>query len=150
MMIFLAILTGVNIVVARFLNAGSAQRSTLSMSTLLNYVTGLVTSLVALWLSGEVLGLAAGESAPFYPLMYLGGAFGVAAVLLSNYLTPRLPAFLLTLLIFVAQLLTGLVLDYVLLGDFSLGKLLGGVFVLLGLWHYQSVHRRVEAKVAAE
>lgn len=145
MMLFFAILAGANIVLCRFLNSGNAMKNGLSMSTLMNYITGLVTSCIVLWISGEAApqGLPAFEITSI--LMYLGGTVGVVTILLSNYLTPRMPAFLQTLLIFIAQLLTALLLDYLLIGSFSLGKLLGGLLVLAGLWHYQMVHRRNDA-----
>ncbi len=141
-MVLVAILTGVNIVLCRFLNAGSAQRNGLSMSTLMNYVVGLFTSLLVLWISAEAGGFRLPWDGISSLPVYLGGTVGVATILLSNYLTPRLPAFLLTLLIFIAQLLSALALDYLLAGDFSIGKLLGGLLVLLGLWHYQWVHKK--------
>lgn len=143
MMIFFAILAGVNIVFSRFLNSGNAEKNGLSMSTLMNYITGLVTSLIVLLLvrePGSFLKLPAfGVSSV---LMFLGGTVGVITILLSNHLTPRMPAFLMTLLIFISQLLTALVLDYWLRGAFSLGRLAGGLLVLAGLWHYQRVHNQ--------
>lgn len=148
MMIFFAILTGVNIVLSRMLNAGCAKHNSVNLSTLLNYLTGLVTSLLVLWLVGEAGGFhPTGENAG-QVWIYLGGAVGVATVVLSNYLVPKLPAFLLTLLVFLAQLLAGLALDYALSGAFSLGKLLGGLLILLGLWHYQQVHRQAAKDVS--
>ena len=143
MMMFLAALAGANIVFSRFLNSGNAEKNGLGMSTLMNYITGLVTSAVVLLVSGEAGGFRQLQGFQLSSLfMYLGGAVGVTTVLLSNYLTPRLPAFLLTLLIFIAQLLTALALDALLTGKFSAGKLAGGMLVLAGLWHYQSVHKR--------
>lgn len=150
MLIFIAVLTGANIALCRFLNAGYAAKNGLNMSTLMNYITGLITALVVLWISGEAFGLTLGGPSPANPFIYLGGAVGVLSWLLSNYLTPKLPAFLLTLLIFVSQLLTALLLDYLLSGLFSPGKLLGGLIVLLGLWHYQRVHKLASAQHPAE
>ncbi len=142
MMVLVSILAGVNIVVCRFLNSGSAERNGLSMSTLMNYITGLTTAFAVLWIMREPGSFALKPFDSTTVFFYLGGTVGVITILLSNYLAPRLPAFLMTLLIFVAQLLTALALDYGLTGQFSLGKLLGGLLVLVGLWHYQWVHKQ--------
>lgn len=142
MIILIAIFTGANIVLCRFLNAGSSEKNGLNMSTLMNYITGLLTSLLVLWFSGEVGGFRLEWNGVSSLVIYAGGTVGMITILLSNYLTPRLPAFLLTLLIFVSQLLTALLLDFFLTGFFSMGKLVGGLLVLIGLLHYQWVHRR--------
>ena len=138
----IAVLSGANIVLCRFLNSGSAKKNGLHMSTLMNYITGLCTSMVVFWIVKEAGGFSVQWQGISTVAIYTGGVAGVITILLSNYLTPRLPAFLLTLLIFVAQLLTALLIDYWLLGTFSFGKLAGGLLVLAGLWHYQWVHKK--------
>ena len=145
-MLLIAIFTGINIVLCRFLNAGSAQKNGLSMSTLMNYITGLVTSVIVFCLSKEESGLAFQWNGLYTLLIFTGGVSGVITIFLSNFLTPRLPAFLLTLLIFISQLLTAFLLDYLVSGVLSIGKLIGGLLVLLGLWHYQWVHKRHSAQ----
>jgi transporter family-2 protein len=148
-LLLVAALVGANTVVCRYLNTLYASRNGLPMGTLANYVTGFLASLLVL--------LAVGEPAapvPVGPLtfrtgaMFLGGAVGVALIQLSIYITPRLPAFVSTLLIFVSQLSAGLLLDFVLTGAFSPAKLLGGLLVMVGLWHFSRVGRRAGAKTA--
>ena len=141
-MIFLAVFTGANIVLCRFLNSSSAQKNGLNMSTLMNYITGLITAVLVLWLSGEGGGFRFQWSGLATFAIYTGGVSGVITILLSSHLTPRLPAFLLTVLIFLAQLFAAFLLDYWLSGTFSIGKLVGGLLVLLGVWHYNWVHRK--------
>jgi bacterial/archaeal transporter family-2 protein len=130
-------------VVCRYLNTRFASYNGLSMGTLANYVSGLTVSLLA-W-------LVFGDSSVIKPLgavsfqttiMFFGGAFGVVMVTMFIYVTPRLPAFLGTILMVVSQLGFGLVLDLFLSGTFSLGKTLGALMVLLGLGHYAWVNAR--------
>ena len=78
----------------------------------------------------------------FNPFIPKGNAVGVGLIQISIYITPRMPAFWATLLIFLSQLGTGLVLDFALTGAFGVTKLLGGLLVLLGLCHYAWVGRR--------
>lgn len=143
MMLFVAALVGANTVVCRYLNAMYARHNTLPMGTLANYVTGLTTALVALLIMGEPAAPAPVGALTFRTVaMFLGGAVGVGLIQISIYITPRMPAFWATLLIFLSQLGTGLVLDFALTGAFGVTKLLGGLLVLLGLCHYAWVGRR--------
>ena len=143
MMLWIAALTGANTVICRYLNAAFARHNGLSMGTLANYATGLITSLVVLLCMGEAIGFAPLQTAGLRTvMMFLGGAVGVAVVQLLIYVTPRMPALLSSMLLFVSQLGAGIVLDAVLTGAFSRGKLIGGLMVLAGLWHYQWVARR--------
>ena len=64
---------------------------------------------------------------------YIGSVLGVGVVFLSNYMAVRISAFYLTLLIFIGQLFSGVLIDFVILDSLSLGKLLGGLLVLIGL-----------------
>lgn len=131
--VVVSVIAGVTIVMNRMVNAELAKKIGNFQSTLFNYITGLGTSLVFWWISGEYLGLSGAGFAgiPFWA--YMGGLMGVVVVALSNYVTPRISAFYLTLLIFSAQILTGCLIDFLATDSFSLGKLLGGILVLAGL-----------------
>ena len=143
MMLFIAALVGANTVICRYLNAIYARHNGLSMGTLANYVTGLATALLALLVLGDPTPVRAVESLTFRTVtMFLGGAVGVGVVQISIHITPRLPAFLSTMLIFLSQLGSGLLIDYWMTGVFSASKAVGGALVLLGLSHYAWVGRR--------
>ena len=141
MHVVLAVLAGMNIVLTRQLNAESGVRNGVCMSTLLNYATGLITSLLALLVLGRPAAAAAAPEGFRLALMYFGGMVGVVIILMCNYLTPKLPALLLTLLFFVAQLTTAILLDAWLDGRFAPGQLAGGALVMLGLLCYQRIEK---------
>lgn len=142
MVIFLTLLAGMNTVLTRHLNAECGVRNGVSMSTLLNYATGLVTSLLVMLIMGRPAAALAAPEGFRAVLMFFGGAVGVVIILLCNYLTPRMPSLLLTLLFFVAQLLTAILLDAWLKGSFAPGQLVGGALVMLGLLCYQLVEKQ--------
>ena len=142
MVVFLTVLAGMNTVLTRQLNAECGVRNGIAMSTLLNYATGLVTSLLVLLAMGRPSAALAAPEGFRAILMYFGGAVGVLIIFLCNYLTPKLPALLLTLLFFVAQLTTAILLDVWMKGVFSPGQLVGGALVMLGLLCYQGVEKR--------
>ncbi len=126
-------LTGFTIVMNRIINSRLAERIGLFQSTLFNYITGLFVSVLFVLFSKETIVLKGFDfgSIPFWA--YLGGFVGVIVIVLSSYLTPRISALYLTLLLFVGQLFTGIIIDFFNTGDFSWSKLVGGLFVVAGL-----------------
>ncbi|PDY44887.1 DMT family transporter [Bacillus pseudomycoides] len=131
--ICIAILAGISIVVARIINANLATKIGISQGTFVNYITGLFFSFLFLIFSNESLHVSTAtlQSIPF--VVYLGGLVGVIVIVLSNYITPKISSFYLTLLIFVGQLFMGVLIDFFNSGDVSIGKIIGGFLVLLGL-----------------
>lgn len=131
--ICIAILAGISIVVARIINANLAAKIGIFQGTFFNYITGLFFSFLFLLFSNESLHISTAtlQSIPF--VVYLGGLVGVIVIVLSNYITPKILSFYLTLLIFVGQLFMGVLIDFFNSGDVSIGKIIGGFLVLLGL-----------------
>ena len=127
--IFLSILTGVIIVVSRILNTKLSEKIGLLESSYFNYLTGAVTSIILF--VGESFNLSSLKTVPFYG--YLGGILGVSIVILNSVVTPKLSAFYVTLLIFIGQLFTGIVIDWIVSGHLPINKLIGGIIVVCGL-----------------
>lgn len=148
--ILISVAAGVSVVVARTINSNLANRIGTFQGTFFNYVVGLIFSGIFLMISREALGMSAVtlKSIPWWA--YLGGATGVVVVGLSNYITPKISAFYLTLLLFLGQLLVGIVIDYFTLGQVSAGKLIGGLLVLGGLTYNLIIDKSQEMQVASE
>ncbi len=126
-----SLLTGVSVVLSRTVNARLSAQSSETVSAWYNYVTGLLLSLVVMALIGR--GELASADFGARPWMYLGGALGVAVVLLCNVTVKRISAFYMTLLLFVGQVFAGIVVDVVLTGAFSAENLIGGGLVAVGM-----------------
>lgn len=128
-----SLLSGVSIVLSRTINAGLAIKTSDLTSTLFNYIIGLCVALVLMLLLGQREPLFSGVShaPPFWA--YFGGWIGVFVVLLSNITVKRISGFYITLLIFIGQVFSGIVLDLILTQVFSLEILLGGILVTAGL-----------------
>lgn len=138
----LSFLSGCTMIFARMANAALAQRSGVGFSTVMNYVTGLAGSLLVLAALG--MPMDAAFPAPAQPVwIYLGGALGALGIFLCNVVTPRLPALQMSLVVFVGQLFTGIVID-ALVGKFSLGILVGSVIVAAGMLVNILADRRVK------
>lgn len=135
--IILCFLAGVTVVISRTTNARLAEETSLLKSTFYNYITGLIGSILLLF----IVHFGITSQFPTSPLslqwnqlwIYLGGAMGVCAVSISNIVVTKVSSFYVTLLMFVGQVFTGIVLDIIISGNFSLGNLLGGLCVTIGL-----------------
>jgi transporter family-2 protein len=146
--LIISILAGVSIVIARIINSNLADKIGLLEGTLINFVTGLMLSLVFLLFSSEAVSFSTLDFTQVPIWAYLGGAAGVIVIFLSSYLTPKVSAFYLTLFIFIGQLFTGIVIDYFTLGELSQGKILGGLLVLFGLVFNLRIDRKQEMRSA--
>lgn len=127
-----ALMSGGTIVLNRMLNAEQGKRIGVWPSTVFNYVTGLLTSLVVL------VGMGAWGIGGLPPTwwLYCGGLIGVGVVAMSSLAAPHLPVFLMTLLMFVSQFGAGMVLDAV-KGVGMVGwRAAGAAVVVLGLLIY--------------
>jgi len=131
--LLISILAGVTIVIGRIINSILADKIGTFQGTLINYVVGLSFSILFLLISNEkfAVSFASMKTIPLWA--YFGGLAGVVVIVLCNYITPRISSFYMTLLIFIGQLFIGIMIDYFTFHDLSIGKLVGGLFVLIGL-----------------
>lgn len=128
--ILLAILSGVSVVLSRIVNFKLAEEIGTFQGTFFNYLTGFITSLIFFFLTKDYINISE-LSIPFYA--YLGGTIGILVVLMFNYITPKVSSFSLSILVFIGQLSIGIIIDYFSNNTISVGKILGGLLILLGL-----------------
>ena len=132
--VILSLLSGVTIVVSRSINACLACKTGMLQSTFFNYAVGLTVSVAILLIAGTGEPLL---TTPFSlsPRVYIytGGLMGVFVVTLLNAIVSKISSFYATLLLFIGQVFSGVILDGVLSGKFSILNIVGGVFVAAGL-----------------
>ena len=140
--ILIAILSGVTIVISRIVNANLADKMGLFQSTFYNFLTGLLFSSLILFFANENFDLQAitSTSVPFYA--YIGGIIGIFSISLSNYVAPKISAFYMTLLIFIGQIGIGIFIDYLASNEVSIGKIIGGILVAIGLSYNLSIDKK--------
>lgn len=132
--IIVAALGGATIVISRIFSARLGSEIGLVESSFYNYFFGLTGSVLLGLSSGEIFKISAGLSAGSIPAWaYIGGLIGLCVVLLSNALTPKMSNLYMTLFVFLGQLASGLVIDFITLGQLPMGKIIGGLLVLTGL-----------------
>lgn len=136
-----SILAGVTVVLGRILNANLAQKIGTVQATVINYVVGIFFSFIFfMFVSKGIHNFAPSTSVPFWA--YCGGILGVAVIMISNYTTPRVPVFYLTLLVFLGQLSVGILIDWMFTKDFSYGKMIGSLFVVAGFTYNLLLDKR--------
>ena len=131
--IILSFLSGVTRTVSRMVNAQLSERIGPFQSTFYNYGLGLICSVLILFLSRDPWSVSTLTAGQIPAWAYWGAGIGVLIVVLSNFVTPRMSAFAMTLLIFGGQIGTGIVIDVFIHQQFSLGQMTGGVLILVGL-----------------
>lgn len=130
--IIISVLAGVAIVFTRIFNSKMAEKMGLFQGALMNYIAGLIVSVLITLITSEYL-IISHEQFMSIPLWaYLGGILGIGIVVLSSYLTHKVSVFYLTLLIFIGQLITGVLIDYFVTQEIPIGKSIGGLLVIGG------------------
>ncbi len=133
--ILIAFLGGVSVVASRILNSKLSDHIGIFPGSFYNFLGGLIFTLL-IFVVMVIFKHSPLENAVFtgFPLIYyFGGLLGLAITALSNYYVPKISAFYFTLFMFTGQLISSMVLDYILTQEFSIGKLVGAILVIVGL-----------------
>ena len=148
--ILVAILSGITNVISRSVNFVLSDKIGVYQITFFNYIFGLIGSFILLVISGETFKLftTSSYSAPW--IVYAGGLVGVAVVSLQVFLSSKVSSFYLTLLLFVGQLFTGIIIDCISTGKISVYQVIGGVLVIVGLGYNLYVDKSKDKETVSE
>jgi len=128
----LALLSGGTVATSILLNARLGAVKGLYKGVFVNYLMGMLVSLpIALIING--LNIPQIEFNWTLMIALTGGAIGFVAVILNSHLTPKIGILYITILLFIGQLGTGIVIDGIREGTFSIGKISGGILIVAGL-----------------
>ena len=131
--VFISLCAGISVVLSRTVNARLANHIGGLRGALVNHLVGIPSSiLVALILAGRFPTEAISVT-PSNLWMYIGGAMGVCVVFLCNTTVPKIPAFQNTILTFVGQMLTGVIIDAWMGKSFMDRSFVGGLIVAVGI-----------------
>ena len=131
--ILVTFLAGFFVVAARTCNVGLAEATNTRIGSVFNYGIGLLTTIPIFLLLGMQEPMV--TTFTFSPelFIYIGGPIGVISLLLSNATAIKISAFYMTLLLFVGQVYSGVVLDAIIDKTLSVPNIIGGCFVAAGL-----------------
>ena len=140
--IILAVLCGCITIISMIINSHLAKKIGTLQGTLINYIVGLTSTILLMIIvkSSVNLSFSSFTKIPWWAL--LGGLLGVMVVASSNIVLPKIPTIYTTLLIFIGQLFTGILIDYFRVGFISKGKIIGGLLILLGLLYNSNVDKK--------
>ncbi|MBU3144274.1 DMT family transporter [Clostridium sp. CF012] len=140
--IILAVFCGCITIISMIINSHLAKKIGTLQGTLINYIVGLSTTILLMIIvkSNFNLPYSSFTKIPWWAL--LGGLLGVVVVASSNIVLPKIPTIYTTLLIFIGQLFTGILIDYFRVGFISKGKIIGGLLILLGLLYNSNVDKK--------
>jgi transporter family-2 protein len=133
MYIVLALITGACVIFSMVINSRLSDHIGIFQGTFINYLTAAIVSLVIILLNQDIFSITLKALTQTPNWAFFGGIIGIAVVAISNVIIPKIPAIYSTLIIFVGQLIAGLVIDFYLGTTISIGKLIGGGFVITGL-----------------
>ena len=125
--------SGISVVLARTVNARLSEKIGALHGSLVNHIVGLPITVVIALAVTKGAPFSAMTDGSFHPWIYLGGVLGVVVVLLCNLTVPKVPAFQLTVLTFVGQVFTGILLDLMVDDNYSAASFYGGTVIALGI-----------------
>lgn len=139
--IVLAFITGILVLLSMIVNSSLAEKAGVFQGTFINFLVGAVCAIfLVLIVEGKIESI---NNFTKYPAWYyLGGFIGVMVVAISNIIIPKIPTIYSTLLIFIGQLFTGIILDYFTGVEVSKGKIIGGILILLGMTYNSMVDKK--------
>jgi transporter family-2 protein len=130
--IFIAFSIGLFIVVSMLLNSKLAEAKGPLKGSRASFIAGLITISTVLLFSKEVSSLLRHNHLNNPIWAYAGGIIYVLVLFGFNAAVPNIPIIYSTILAFAGQLFSGLILDYIIYGNFSIGKLIGFFLILAG------------------
>ncbi|MCI8815924.1 MAG: hypothetical protein HFF16_01740 [Angelakisella sp.] len=132
-LVVVALLNGAVNIINKMVNVRAKQVLGMANGTLINYIEGTLIALVLSLILGErhLLQLDYLSGIPF--LYYLGGLFGLAAMILTIKGMERVPVAVSAVVVLAGQLLAGFVMD-ALSGRVGLKELAGLCLVGAGVW----------------
>ena len=143
MMYFFAMVAGVLTVLSMVMNSRLSRSIGVFQGVFVNFAVGLLTSLAltCLWFvfDHEVLNETV-LMPPWYA--YFGAILAIGVVASCNVVIPKIPVVYSAVLIFLGQIVTGLIIDALILEFFDVYKVLGALLIGGGLF----LNARIDAE----
>lgn len=149
LMILLAMLGGVLTTLSMIVSSALGKKIGLIQSTIIHYIGGLIGGVFILIGIGSTSAPSIIELSKMPLYIFLGGIMGVIVVYISNIVIPKIPVVYSTLLMFSGQMICAIIIDTIIIGEFSLKKLLGAIIVVLGIFYNSKIDEK-ENKIAVQ
>ena len=147
MYILLSFLTGISIVINMILNGKVAEKEGMINGIIITYLIATISSIILCAImvkSMPVYNSIANISLTYF----LGGFLGLLTTYLFNIIVTKISALYIVILRFIGQMFTSAIIDYLYLGIFSKGKVIGATLFLIGLIINSNVDKKYKEKEA--
>lgn len=124
------------------INSSLGKKIGLMQSTCINYIVGLMGSLIVLLFLGSNLNISVEEIKDIPIYIFLGGLLGVIVVYSSNLIIPKIPVVYSALLLFIGQILAGIGIDFILFGNLEIKKILGAIIISAGIIYNSKLDKK--------
>lgn len=142
-MYILAIIGGVLTTLSMVINSSLGKRIGVLQSTLINYIVGLLCSMVVLLILGSNVELSMVEFTNIPIFVFCGGIIGVIIVYTSNIIIPKIPVVYSMLLLFIGQIVAGIIIDFLINKEIEINKILGAMVVTIGILYNSKVDNKI-------
>ncbi|GAA0127201.1 DMT family transporter [Clostridium sp. CTA-19] len=142
-MYILAIIGGVLTTLSMVINSSLGKRIGVLQSTLINYIVGLLCSMVVLLILGSNVELSMVEFENIPMFVFCGGIIGVVIVYTSNIIIPKIPVVYSMLLLFIGQIVAGIIIDFLINKEIEINKILGAMVVTIGILYNSKVDNKI-------
>ncbi len=147
MFIALALLAGALVIICISINGRLARQVGLIQAGMTNFLVGLLSSIIYVYLINGFSWNSIQTPISNVPIYYfLGGAIGSLIMLLNSLIINRLSAVYVTILVFIGQMATGIIIDYFRWEVISKGKIIGGILLFTGLIYYMKGDKNTRSK----
>ncbi|GAA0115595.1 DMT family transporter [Clostridium senegalense] len=142
-MYILAIIGGVLTTLSMVINSSLGKRIGVLQSTLINYIVGLLCSMIVLLIVGSNVELSMVEFENIPIFVFCGGIIGVVIVYTSNIIIPKIPVVYSMLLLFIGQILAGIIIDFLINKKIEINKIVGAMIVTIGILYNSRVDNKI-------
>lgn len=142
-MYILAIIGGVLTTLSMVINSSLGKRIGVLQSTLINYIVGLLCSMIVLLIVGSNVELSTVEFNNIPIFVFCGGIIGVVIVYTSNIIIPKIPVVYSMLLLFIGQILAGIIIDFLINKKIEINKIVGAMIVTIGILYNSRVDNKI-------
>jgi len=145
MIILLTVLSGFTVLLTIIMLGNINKRIGLMPTTFINFLTGTIGALIILLINNQ-LDFQILKGIP--PYLFLSSFFVIGITMLNGTIINKIPAIYTTMLIFIGQLAAGIIIDYFRYKTFSIGDLIGGFIILLGLGYNSFSNRALPSTLS--
>jgi transporter family-2 protein len=137
--LFVGFLTGLSVLLTIIILGNLTNRVGLLQTAFINYIVGTIFAIIIALFTN--IKLSTMSNIPIY--MYSGALIGIFVTMLNGKIITKIPAIYTTVIVFIGQVTTGLIIDYCRTGKFEIFDLIGGLLVIVGLVIYNVTGSKV-------